>query len=463
MTKRPITPNGLLDATLNHEQISEWWNRTPNANVAISVPDGLCVLDVDSQATLEEIKQYLPDTVLQSTPREGMGYHYWYRLPKGVTIPPRTEFIGGLDLRSKGSYVMVHPSKHPNGGSYEWINHFDVHEIADIPDWVLQESAEKEKAARPAVDPELVLAGVQEGGRQIALFRYACYLRRKGIHIEEAKILLEEAAASAKPPWSHAGAMNLVDRVYRKYPDGSKESISKKKWNLKDLLNHEFEKVEWVVKEILPPGFCVFSSDPKLGKSMIMGNLSLAVSEGAKAFGRFETNKCDVAYADMEQGEEFCQARWNAILGGRAPIGNIDIFFDWARIGDGCVKQLRDYLAANPKVRLFVMDILANVWPAKDLVTGTVYQKEYAIISSLAKVAKEFNISIVGVHHKSKNKKEQDNVMQASGSVGIVAAADVIWSLERKRDDQYGFLHVSGKNVENRTIRMLTDGIKWSA
>jgi RecA-family ATPase len=197
---------------------------------------------------------------------------------------------------------------------------------------------------------------------------------------------------------------------------------------------------------------------------MIMGNLSVSVAEGTKAFGRFDTSKSGVAYADMEQGEEFAQARWNAILGGRRVNGVLRTFFEWDRIGEGCIKNLREYLYSNPTTRLFVIDILANVWPAKDLVSGTVYQKEYAIISQLAKVAKEFNVSIVGVHHKSKHKGTQDNVMQASGSVGIVAAADVIWSLSRERDNPYAFLHVSGKNVENRAIRLLnTEGFKWTA
>lgn len=465
MTKRPITPNGFLDATTDENTIREWWTATPDANIAISVPDDVCILDIDSNKVHEEIKQYLPDTMRCDTPRGEGGYHYWYKLTPGTYLGPRVEFVDGIDLRCKGSYVLVPSSRHPNGGYYKWGAGCSPVQIqmADVPQWVIDEAVRQTGTPQP-VDPESILSGVKEGGRQVALFRYAAYLRRKGMKLDEAKVLIATAAASAEPPWPEKNALSLVERVYSKYPDGSANTTSKKVWNVNDLLDHEFEKVEWVIKEILPPGFCVFSSDPKLGKSMIMGNLCVSVAEGTKAFGRFETSRSDVGYADMEQGEEFAKQRWNAILSGGRVKGKLETFFEWERIGDGCIASLRRYLSDNPKTRLFVIDILANVWPVKDLVSGTVYQKEYAIISQLAKVAKEFNVSIVGVHHKSKNKADKDNVMQASGSVGIVAAADVIWSLSRERDNPYGFLDVSGKNVETRKIRLLnTGGFKWTA
>lgn len=465
MTKRPLTANGFYNATTDINQIIEWWTASPDANIAISVPDDVCILDIDSDRVHEEIKQYLPATMKCDTPRAEGGYHYWYRLPDGIRLGPRVEFVDGIDLRCKGSYVLAPVSRHPNGGYYQWASGCapDQTGITDVPQWVIEEANRVATVAQP-VDPESVLAGIKEGGRQVALFRYAAYLRRKGMKLDEAKVLITAAAASADPPWPEKNALSLVERVYSKYPDGSVQSTSKRAWNVNDLLDHEFEKIEWVIKEILPPGFCVFSSDPKLGKSMIMGNLSVSVAEGTKAFNRFETSKSDVAYCDMEQGEEFAQQRWNKILSGGRVNGKLETFFSWERIGNGCINELRKYLSENPKTRLFVIDILANVWPEKDLVSGTVYQKEYAIISQLAKVAKEFNISIVGVHHKSKHKGTQDNVMQASGSVGIVAAADVIWSLSRERDNPYAFLHVSGKNVENRAIRLLnTEGFKWTA
>jgi hypothetical protein len=44
--KQPLTPNGLLDATTDLDQIEAWWTATPNANIGL-VTNGLLVIDVD--------------------------------------------------------------------------------------------------------------------------------------------------------------------------------------------------------------------------------------------------------------------------------------------------------------------------------------------------------------------------------------------------------------------------------
>jgi len=38
---------GVLDATTDPGQITEWWTRLPTANIGAGVPDGLLVIDVD--------------------------------------------------------------------------------------------------------------------------------------------------------------------------------------------------------------------------------------------------------------------------------------------------------------------------------------------------------------------------------------------------------------------------------
>src|SRR5450759_5294849 len=47
-TKKPMTPNGFLSASNDEAQIRKWWERCPDANVAIACgASGLAVFDVD--------------------------------------------------------------------------------------------------------------------------------------------------------------------------------------------------------------------------------------------------------------------------------------------------------------------------------------------------------------------------------------------------------------------------------
>ena len=50
--KHPRTRNGLKDATTNQSSILKWWNKTPDANIAIRTgqESGLIVLDVDTKS-----------------------------------------------------------------------------------------------------------------------------------------------------------------------------------------------------------------------------------------------------------------------------------------------------------------------------------------------------------------------------------------------------------------------------
>lgn len=167
MTKRPLTPDGFYSATTDTDKITEWWTKHPDANIAVSVPDDVCILDIDSDKVHDEIKQYLPDTLKCDTPRAEGGYHYWYKQLPGVHLGPRVEFVDGIDLRSKGSYVLVSPSRHPNGGYYQWADGRspDTTGMADVPQWVIDEA--KRQSAQPApVDPESVLSGIKEGDRK---------------------------------------------------------------------------------------------------------------------------------------------------------------------------------------------------------------------------------------------------------------------------------------------------------
>lgn len=112
--KRPMTPHGFLDASLNPERIARFWRQVPDARIGLPMRDGFVVVDVDDVEAFEELERRglsLPTTLMAATPR---GQHLWYRTHRPVS--PRAGLIPHVDLRGPGSYVIVPPSP-----GYRWL------------------------------------------------------------------------------------------------------------------------------------------------------------------------------------------------------------------------------------------------------------------------------------------------------------------------------------------------------
>ncbi|MGC8960204.1 MAG: bifunctional DNA primase/polymerase [Chloroflexia bacterium] len=139
--KTPLTPHGFKDATCDPETIRAWWERWPDANIAIptGAPSGLLALDVDPRSggdeSLRELEQRygpLPRTVESLT--GGGGRHILFRCPNSMRCGKLAE---GIDIKANGGYIIVPPSVHPNGRPYVWLHPDDV-PPAEPPAWLLE-------------------------------------------------------------------------------------------------------------------------------------------------------------------------------------------------------------------------------------------------------------------------------------------------------------------------------------
>lgn len=138
--KRPITKNGVLDATTDLNQIKEWWDEWPNANIGFACGvNGIYVIDVDYDDDkgingYDSLKEFpaLPETVKQLTPRGG--FHAFFKTSNAPAN--RNSFRVGIDVRGNGYYVLLHPSIHPNGNKYIWANGLNPEEkeLAEYPE-----------------------------------------------------------------------------------------------------------------------------------------------------------------------------------------------------------------------------------------------------------------------------------------------------------------------------------------
>jgi len=223
--KRPLTEHGLKDATFNVETVKSWWQKWPNAGIAIPT-EGLIVPDFDqdhdglkSKATLEEKHGALPPTRTHRT--GGGGLHLLYRNPNGSDIRNTVGLDGlpGVDLRANGGYIVVPPSFHESGNRYEVQ---DPSEIAFCPDWLMTLAK-----ARPPVNSSPAGDAITEGRRHHRLISIAGSLRRQGLNQEAIESALREInLKQCNPPLPDTDISKLA-KTAAGYPSGNLDILDK--------------------------------------------------------------------------------------------------------------------------------------------------------------------------------------------------------------------------------------------
>lgn len=114
--KHPKTRNGVKDASIDRSVIEEWWEKWPNANVAIRTGriSDIWVLDLD--ADYDELVYGPYGQPLMIVQTGGGGKHLYYDYPESGTVWCRTG-LGGqrIDVRGEDGYVIAPPSIHVRG------------------------------------------------------------------------------------------------------------------------------------------------------------------------------------------------------------------------------------------------------------------------------------------------------------------------------------------------------------
>ncbi len=115
-SKRPLLHNGLSGASSCPSQVSEWWERWPDANIGM-VLDDLLVLDNDNPKHGGDLSA----TIHLSAPcvlTPSGGTHQYFARPASMTHKTSADHI---DFLTKGAYVLMPPSV-VGGKPYRWIS-----------------------------------------------------------------------------------------------------------------------------------------------------------------------------------------------------------------------------------------------------------------------------------------------------------------------------------------------------
>lgn len=236
--------------------------------------------------------------------------------------------------------------------------------------------------------------------------------------------------------------------------------------NAQELRTKEFDEVNWAVEGIIPSGLTVLAGGPKVGKSLLALHLSLAVAIGGCALGKIDVEQGDVLYLALEDTERRIQERikgsknieWNNDL------SRLDIITSVPRQDEGGLDFIKIWLSQHKEAKLVIIDTLQR-FRKQSKGKLNVYAEDYDALAELKKVADEFNVAFVVIHHlKKMSAKEEmtgDWINQLSGSAGITGCADTIISLRRDRVSTRGLLRVTGRDVEEKDYNMRLDGFGW--
>jgi hypothetical protein len=120
--KHPRTRKGLNEATTDVDQIEQWWQQWPHANIGVRTGVAFDVLDVDGVEGEASLVDYLVanEATLPSGPAAstgGGGKHLLFHITGAGN---RAGMLAKVDWRGRGGYIVAPPSLHRSGQRYSW-------------------------------------------------------------------------------------------------------------------------------------------------------------------------------------------------------------------------------------------------------------------------------------------------------------------------------------------------------
>ncbi|WP_243639971.1 AAA family ATPase [Streptacidiphilus pinicola] len=226
-------------------------------------------------------------------------------------------------------------------------------------------------------------------------------------------------------------------------------------WTADRLMEATFPEPKWAVPGILAEGVTVLAGPPKVGKSWLSLGLGLQVAAGGTALGTIPVNAGPVLYLALEDTPRRLQSRMGHLLAGRKAPAALHLETTCPPLNQGGDHLIAGWLTDHPDARMVVIDVFAKV-RGQAAPGVSAYDADYAAVGRPKKIADHFGVAIVLVHHVRKQASD-DFLAEVSGTNGLAGAADTTIVLKRARGKADGFLHVTGRDVDEAEHAMQFD------
>ena len=238
-----------------------------------------------------------------------------------------------------------------------------------------------------------------------------------------------------------------------------------KRTESEDLRGMRFPKFKYLVDQLVHDrGLFFLAGKQKTRKSMMVLNVAKAICSGEPALGDLQVIQGSVLLIALEDGLR--RIKWRLLQMGGVPDG-LYIHTAYPPIGSGGLRKLDaevSELKEASDLRLVVIDVFGRFQPDKVVKPSDRYGFDYRNVTALKEIADRHGVTILCVHHVSKQEYQQasDGLY---GSRGITAGADGTWVLKKADQETYqGTITLESRDLADRELALAFDDetLSWS-
>ncbi len=224
-----------------------------------------------------------------------------------------------------------------------------------------------------------------------------------------------------------------------------------------------------VFAELLYPGAWLIVGRPKIGKSWLLLQMTLAAADGSQVLGYQATAAVEVLYVAAEDDDARIKSRLEALGVANAPTGVHVINFQMlralaGRYADGLtfIEFLSGWLDQHPKVRMVLLDTettCRQIWAAEMQEPGTsrITETDYRQTRDFDDLALRRQIVIGLVNHAAKRKGEWVDIHELinrsntalAGCSGSIALADPPDVDQLQSENRMRVLGIRGRDLKD--------------
>jgi|SRR5579872_1525582 len=473
--KKPLIYAWPKEATTDGGKISEWWTKWPEACIGVACgPSRLLFLDLDTYAvggkdaaTILKSHLHLGDASYST----GQGGEQYVFRCNDASIRNKTSSLvlngttlSHVDIRANGGYAIVPPSVSVFG-PYQKISGDHLKNPPPLPDALRRIIVDASARVQYEVG-----GSIPEGRRHTTLASLAGLLRAKGFNQPDIlDALMRANSTRCQPPLGDDEVTAIATDIAAKPAPVVTSACSTVNFDpVVSASSVTMRNIEWLYKPFLPKGkLTVLAGLPKDGKSLVAATIAAALTKGASLPGESSSNRQPMHVLYMSAEDAFDDTLTPRFVAANADLDRVGFVpFITEQTVEGCNishaillsnQELIREMLAKYKPGLLVVDPLHCFLGNK--VDFYKASETRPVLAALAKLAEEFDCSILLIEHL--NKSDRKGTARILGSVDIGAACRSVLMTARNPadpDDRYVCLEVATSQVDKVAVQFKTVG-----
>lgn len=448
--KRPAVPSWTQyqKRKPTRDELREWF-KNPDIGVGVVTGEISGIVVVDEDSYKDKGMTLDLQTPLRVISGSG-GRHLYFKYQKGIGNTVNHD--KAIDIRGDGGFIVLPPTKHPNGKNYQWDGEVpDTLDNLPALDESIANDIIKNRKSYEKLDLQEYM-GVSTGGRNDSLHRLACSIINKH-PIEEAVQIIEAVNKTYQPPlpdWEVRQIIESANQFIEVNPKKSASEMRELSGEDKKSIGEKLEiitfdqaesKYDELMKKygdgittgfrtldeyfkFLPTQLYMLSAATHIGKTTLALNIA----------GRVARAGHKVIIASLEQNV-FVIPRLESMFGSKEGLDNISFIVpeDMPTPGD----FLKTLEGMNEK-HILIVDHLHYF--ARGTKGATENMDE--LVANMQMVAKKLEIPIIVVAHLRKlNKDNKPTLDDLKDSSSLAQIPGVVCLMHRdftKQEDMQG-------------------------